>query len=168
MRDEHRKARARHLIKTDYGAAAAFVAATGISKGRVAQVTGKTEPFGEDAAGTWEEVVGLPSGWFSNTWPTPKEAKANRWKTNEPYPTQNADAGDFVAVQRANVKFSNGTGKVVYHMDDKPPLSFRADFLRKLGINQGNAVVVDADGCFTGPKGGRYRLMPDGGKRYGC
>lgn len=28
--------------------------------------------------------------------------------------------------------------------------------------------AADANGCFTGPKGGRYRLMADGTKRYGC
>ena len=55
-------------------------------------------------------------------------------------------------MQRADVKFSNGAGKVVYHMDDKPPLSFRADFLRKLGIAQGKAVVVDAEGESNLPK----------------
>ncbi|MBS0407322.1 MAG: thermonuclease family protein [Proteobacteria bacterium] len=26
----------------------------------------------------------------------------------------------------------------------------------------------DATGCITGPKGGRYRLTPEGKKRYGC
>lgn len=29
-------------------------------------------------------------------------------------------------------------------------------------------VVADVNGCITGPRGGRYRLMPDGRKRYGC
>ena len=28
--------------------------------------------------------------------------------------------------------------------------------------------VADATGCYTGPKGGRYRLTQDGSKRYGC
>lgn len=28
--------------------------------------------------------------------------------------------------------------------------------------------VPDALGCITGPKGGRYRLTPEGKKRYGC
>lgn len=30
------------------------------------------------------------------------------------------------------------------------------------------AAVPDANGCYTGPRGGRYRLMADGSKRYGC
>ena len=30
------------------------------------------------------------------------------------------------------------------------------------------AAVADASGCFTGPKGGRYRLQADGKRRYGC
>ena len=64
--------------------------------------------------------------------------------------------GDFVAVRRANVKFSNGTGHVVYAEDDHPPLVFRADFLRRMGIAPGKAVVVEADGVSNEPK------IPDG------
>jgi phage repressor protein C with HTH and peptisase S24 domain len=59
---------------------------------------------------------------------------------------------DFVAVRRADVKFSNGTGHVVYAEDDHPPLVFRSDFLRRMGIAVGNAVVVEADGDSNEPK----------------
>ncbi|MDP9992005.1 phage repressor protein C with HTH and peptisase S24 domain [Variovorax boronicumulans] len=59
---------------------------------------------------------------------------------------------DFVSIKRVDVSFSNGTGQVVYHEEDKPPLSFRADFLRKLGIPPGKAVVVDAEGESNYPK----------------
>ncbi|WP_295851022.1 S24 family peptidase [uncultured Xylophilus sp.] len=59
---------------------------------------------------------------------------------------------DFVAVRRADVKFSNGEGRVVYQEDDRPPLVFRSDFLRKLGIAPGNALVVDAAGVSNEPK----------------
>lgn len=62
-----------------------------------------------------------------------------------------AGASPFVEVYRADVQFSNGSGKVVYHEDDKPPLSFRADFLRKLRIAKGDAVVVDAVGVSNDP-----------------
>lgn len=61
-------------------------------------------------------------------------------------------ADEFVMVRRADVKFSNGLGQVVYEEGDLPPLSFRTDFLRKLGISQGNAVVVDAEGASNFPK----------------
>lgn len=60
--------------------------ATGIAKARVSQAVGETEPFGEDAALTWEDAAKLPSGWFNNTWPTPKEAKRNGWRVDAPYP----------------------------------------------------------------------------------
>lgn len=59
---------------------------------------------------------------------------------------------DFTPVRRADVAFSNGTGQVVYHEDEKPPLVFRTDFLRRLGIAPGNAVVVDAEGVSNEPK----------------
>lgn len=57
-----------------------------------------------------------------------------------------SEEDEFVQVRRADVKFSNGHGQIVYHVDDKPPLSFRADFLRKLNIPSGRAVVVEAVG----------------------
>lgn len=62
----------------------------------------------------------------------------------------------FVEIRRAGVKFSNGHGAVAYYEDDKPPLSFRKDFLRRLGIPPGKAVVVDATGISNEPK------IPDG------
>lgn len=72
MNDAHRKARLRHLIKTDYGDRKAFMEATGVSKGRLSQMLGK-EPFGEKAANNLQEELGLPAGWFSLNEPTPKE-----------------------------------------------------------------------------------------------
>lgn len=67
-----------------------------------------------------------------------------------------SEDGEFMHVRRADVRFSNGTGQVVYEEDDKPPLVFRADFLRKLGIKNGDAVVVDSEGISNEPK------IPDG------
>ncbi|MDQ0068983.1 phage repressor protein C with HTH and peptisase S24 domain [Variovorax boronicumulans] len=62
------------------------------------------------------------------------------------------DTPEFVEVRRVDVSFSNGEGRVVYSEDDRPPLSFRADYLRKLGIHKGNAIVVDASGISNEPK----------------
>lgn len=62
------------------------------------------------------------------------------------------NADEFTHVRHANVRFANGHGKVCYEDDDKPPLMFRTDFLRKLGIKPGNAVVVEADGVSNEPK----------------
>ncbi|RYH66083.1 MAG: XRE family transcriptional regulator [Alcaligenaceae bacterium] len=66
------------------------------------------------------------------------------------------EVGEFVAVRRAEVKFSDGTGHVVYSEDDLSPLVFRTDFLRRMGIAQGRAVVVEAPGISNEPK------IPDG------
>ncbi len=74
MNDAHRKARLRHLITTDYGKAADFVRATGISKARVSQMTGDTEPFGEAAARKLAQDLNLDENWFNGTLATPKEA----------------------------------------------------------------------------------------------
>lgn len=62
------------------------------------------------------------------------------------------ETSDFVEVRRAGVRFANGHGSVYVHDDEKPPLSFRADFLRKLGIAKGMAVVVEANGISNEPK----------------
>lgn len=59
---------------------------------------------------------------------------------------------EFVAVRRADVRFANGTGQLYYEADDKPPLVFRMDFLRRLGIKAGRAVVVDSRGISNEPK----------------
>ncbi|CAN7704818.1 hypothetical protein LJR066_005726 [Acidovorax sp. LjRoot66] len=59
---------------------------------------------------------------------------------------------DFVAVRRADVRFANGVGQVYYEADDKPPLVFRMDFLRRLGVASGKAVVVDSRGVSNEPK----------------
>lgn len=65
---------------------------------------------------------------------------------------RSAGGDEFVQVRRADVKFSNGFGRVVYAEDDHPPIVFRADFLRKRGISKGNAVVVDAEGVSNEPR----------------
>lgn len=64
---------------------------------------------------------------------------------------------EFVAVRHFAVKFSNGTGRGVYDEHSKSALSFRADFIRKLGMSPGRAVVVDAVGDSN------YPLVQDGG-----
>lgn len=69
-----------------------------------------------------------------------------------PFELDGGAESDFVSVRRADVRFSNGHGQVVYREDDRPPLSFRADYLRKLRIPQGMAVVVDAQGISNEPK----------------
>jgi hypothetical protein len=56
------------------------------------------------------------------------------------------DESEFIPVRHIAVKFSNGMGRAVVSETTKPTLSFRSDFIRKLGISQRNAVVVDADG----------------------
>lgn len=57
----------------------------------------------------------------------------------------------FVMVERADVAFSNGRGKVIFEEGAKAPLSFRRDYLRKLGISEKNAVIVDSDGRSNEP-----------------
>ncbi len=59
---------------------------------------------------------------------------------------------EFTQVRRASVKFSNGTGKVVYYEHEKPPLVFRTSFLRRVGISPGKAVIVEAEGISNEPK----------------
>jgi phage repressor protein C with HTH and peptisase S24 domain len=82
------------------------------------------------------EHWGLPAAWADNA--------------------SGIDPADFQSVRRVDVAFSNGHGQIVYQEDDKPPLVFRSDFLRRLGIPQGQALVVDADGVSNEPK------IPDG------
>lgn len=61
------------------------------------------------------------------------------------------DDEGFAMVKRADVVFSNGRGKLIFEEGAKAPLSFRRDYLRKLGISEKNAVVVDSDGRSNEP-----------------
>lgn len=90
--------------------------------------------------------------WFSDVAGPEHWGLPTSWAGNAPA----MDPADFQHIKRVDVSFSNGNGQVVYSEDDRPPLVFRADFLRRLGISQGNAVVVDAHGVSNEPK------IPDG------
>ena len=67
------------------------------------------------------------------------------------------DESEFIPIRHYAVKFSNGHGRAVYDESTKPALSFRADFIRQLGIKPQNAVVVDSDGDSNMP------LVQEGG-----
>lgn len=97
--------------------------------------TGKPRTLSRAAAREIERKCGKPDGWM-----------------DQPIDDSPFNPADFTPVRRADVAFSNGAGQVVYHEDDKPPLVFRSDFLRRLGISPGNAVVVDAVGISNEPK----------------
>lgn len=97
--------------------------------------TGKPRSMDRTTAREIEKKCGKPDGWM-----------------DQPLDDSGYNPADFTAVKRADVAFSNGTGQVVYHEDEKPPLVFRSDFLRRLGIAPGNAVVVDAEGISNEPK----------------
>jgi phage repressor protein C with HTH and peptisase S24 domain len=97
--------------------------------------TGKPRAMDRSTAREIEKKCGKPDGWM-----------------DQPVEDSGYNPNDFTPVRRADVAFSNGLGQVVYHEDDKPPLVFRSDFLRRLGIAPGNAVVVDAQGISNEPK----------------
>ncbi|MBL5978386.1 helix-turn-helix transcriptional regulator [Comamonas sp. NyZ500] len=61
------------------------------------------------------------------------------------------DESEYVQIRHFAVKFSNGHGRLVHDESAKPALSFRADFIRKLGISQRHAVVVDSSGDSNHP-----------------
>lgn len=88
----------------------------------------------------------LSKGIAGNTSSLRKLAQFARMEADELLRPSAEPVDGFVEVARVGVRFSNGHGRVEYYEDDRPPLSFRAEFLRKLGIAVGDAVVVDADG----------------------
>lgn len=136
----HRKQRLRDLIagKPYGGSQQALSKAARLSEARISQMAaprdGKLYSFGELSAMKLARALELDERYFEQGFET------------------KAKDSDFVEVRRVDVKFSNGTGQVVYYEDDKPPLSFRADFLRRLHIPPGRAVVVDAEGVSNEPK----------------
>lgn len=64
--DAHRKARLRTLIDSPrfHGSQQAFADAIGLSKGRVSQLLDAEQAFGERAARSYAEKLGLPVNWF--------------------------------------------------------------------------------------------------------
>lgn len=158
----HRKARLQALIdgKPWHGNQAQFASAAGVTKARITQLLDPADSFGERAARNIADKLDLADRYFEDGFagvfnqpepppaPTPRELPAPS--------VPGAEDGDFVAIRRADVSFSNGHGHVVYSEDDRPPLVFRADFLRRMGISVGNAVVVEAEGTSNEPK------IPDG------
>lgn len=137
--------RLEHLIDSEYsGSAAEFERRIGIRMAQVNQWFSGYRALREKAARRIEELAKKPRGWLDES-------------ENDPlYEKLAAGQSEFVEIRRADVKFSNGLGSVIYYEDDKPPLSFRRDFLKRLGIPPGRAVVVDAGGISNEPK------IPDG------
>lgn len=63
---------------------------------------------------------------------------------------------DFVKIPRADVSFAQGHGQVVYEGGEKSALTFRRDYLRKLGVSDKSVLVVNAKGRSNEPD------IPDG------
>lgn len=59
---------------------------------------------------------------------------------------------EFAEVARADVAISNGRGRLVFVEGHKSALSFRRDYLRKIGVSPAHAVIVDADGRSNEPE----------------
>lgn len=158
----HRKARLQALItgKPWLGNQAQFAVAAGVTKARITQLLDPNDSFGERAAKNIADKLNLSDRYFEEGFGGAIESveppPAPEPRELPPPSVPGQVSGDFVAVRRANVRFSNGTGHVVYAEDDHPPLVFRADFLRRMGVAVGNAVVVEAEGISNEPK------IPDG------
>lgn len=158
----HRKARLQALItgKPWLGNQAQFAVAAGVTKARITQLLDPNDSFGERAAKNIADKLNLSDRYFEEGFGGATESAepppAPEPRELPPPSVPGQVIGDFVAVRRANVRFSNGTGRVVYAEDDHPPLVFRADFLRRMGVAVGNAVVVEAEGISNEPK------IPDG------
>lgn len=140
--EEIYRARLKMLV-TETGSQTALATKLGKSPAQVSQwinaskdsKTGKPRSMDRTTAREIEKKCGKSDGWM-----------------DQPIDESSYKASDFTPVHRADVKFSNGAGSIVYHEDEKPPLVFRSDFLRRLGITPGNAVVVDAQGISNEPK----------------
>lgn len=156
-----RKTRLQALIdgKPWDGNQAQFATAAGVTKARITQLLDPADSFGERAAKNIADKLELPDRYFEEGFAPASQAAPPPAPLPRDLPAPSVPGerlGDFVAVRRADVKFSNGTGHVVYAEDDHPPLVFRSDFLRRMGIAPGHAVVVEADGISNEPK------IPDG------
>jgi phage repressor protein C with HTH and peptisase S24 domain len=136
-----------------------LAAAMGITVQAIGDVVnGKTRAFTAENNARAAAFLSANPSWLATGDGSPQAAPEPAPSPRElpPPSVPGQDLDEFVAVRRADVSFANGHGKVEYSDDDRPPLVFRADFLRRMGITQGNAVVVEADGSSNEPK------IPDG------
>jgi hypothetical protein len=79
-----------------------------------------SHPFGEDAAAGLEKKTGLPLGWFSNTWPTPKESETNGWAVDRPYPNVvYAETEQSVVINQFDVSGGMGADRLI--LEPAPP-----------------------------------------------
>lgn len=132
-----------------------LAAAMGITVQAIGDViNGKTRAFTAENNARAAAFLSANPSWLATGDGNPQAAPGPAPSPRElpPPSVQGQELGEFVAIRRADVKFSNGTGQVVYSEDDHPPLVFRSDFLRRMGIAVGNAVVVEADGESNEPK----------------
>lgn len=81
-----------------------------VSKSRLSQVMGAKEPFAEDAALMWEQKLGLPAGWFSNTWPTPKETRLGVHGGHQVIESHEQDADQEFKIHQFETGGSMGRG----------------------------------------------------------
>lgn len=159
----HRKRRLRELLDSPSykGSQAALAGAIGKTESYVSQLANPDRyPFGELTARRIAQALRLDDRYFESGFgsseplrPAPLPARAKG--ASAPF-VDGAANDDFVSVHRADVKFSNGHGYVNFEEDEHPPLVFRADFLRKMGIAKGDAVVVESAGHSNEPR------IPDG------
>lgn len=62
------------------------------------------------------------------------------------------ERSEFVDVARADVSISNGRGRLVFIEGRKSALSFRRDYLRRIGVSPAHSVIVSADGRSNEPE----------------
>ena len=118
-------------------------------------------PLNAEASAQFAKVLGVEIDEFSPSIAAEITALLASARSVTEVPAIQAAEGDdataanedvFVQVRRVGVRFANGHGSLHVDDDEMPPLSFRTDFLRKIGIAPGKAVVVEADGISNEPK----------------
>lgn len=79
-------------------------------------------------------------------------------------PAMAGDSDPYVEVARVSVQLSNGRGRIQFDEGKVASLSFRRDFLRKMGVNPSKAVVADGIGRSNEPdiKDGSVLLIDRG------
>lgn len=108
-----------------------------------------TRQVGDKLARKLEQGCSKPHGWMdqdhSSQSLTPiinGQAKGVlAWDSENPLPE-----GEFVHIPRIDVKLSAGNGTIVYEVDDKEPLAFRVDWLRKRGLNPATLLAMGSTG----------------------
>lgn len=147
-------------LMADYPTNRAFADAAGLPATFVSQIKTQRRNVGDDLARSIEQALRLPRGYLDvehNASPSNRvQENASDYRVapardpGKPIVTweqpSDLDPDQYVLVQRRKVHPSAGDGRLVFEEETAPPLAFTAEWIKRLGLQRRNLVIVNVHG----------------------